>query len=107
MQFQPQFFQPTPPDSEVEPKTYYSQYPGSTFYDRDGVCFNFDGRGQLVTTSFNLQGELDKVAGKRGCPIWTNVRVPDPTENTPADEIQTRAAVIIADLKAAQKSAGG
>lgn len=107
MQFQPQMFQPTPLDQEVESKTYYSQYPGSTFYDRDGQCFAFDPKGALTTTSLNLQTELDKVADKRGCPIWTRIKVADPTEQQPANEIQERAAAIIADLKAQQKAQGG
>lgn len=92
-----------PEDEVVEERTYHNRFPGSTFIDPLGTVYSFDYNGALTTTSKNLQYELNQIADKPGCPVYTKAYVPSMNENTPVSEIQARAAETIAQLVAAQK----
>jgi len=95
-----------PEDVEVKEKVYHTRYPGSNFIMPDGKVINFNGAGHLKTTSKNVQTQLDKIADKPGSPIYTTeVFVPPPTESVPTNEIATRAAQVIEQLRKQQELA--
>lgn len=92
----------------MEKKTYHNQYPGSTFVMPDGRVFSFDAFGLLDTEDEELQKELDKIADKPGCPIFTkgSQMTPAPGDDAPVKDIQNKAAQTVAALKAAAQPKG-
>ena len=92
-----------PDDETVAEKTYHSRYPGSNFIDKVGQIHEFRGNGDLVTTSRNLQKELDLISDKPGSPVYTKDKpFITPADEAPAEEIKSRAAEITKQLKEAQ-----
>lgn len=88
-------------------KTYHNQYPGSTFYMPDGRVFSFNAIGILETDDADLQRELDKIADKPGCPIFTKEQMTRaPGDDLPVQDIQNKAAQTVAALKAAAQPKG-
>ena len=96
--------QPMPEGNSDEPKLYHTRYPGSNFVDRYGAIHSFNGAGDLSTASLALQFELDKIADKGGSPIFTKqTPVIERADLAPAEDIQQRAAVVVAALRESQK----
>lgn len=100
-----------PEDEEVAEKLYHSRIPGSNFIDRVGTPHSWDHNGELTTKSKNLQRELDRITDKAGSPVFTKGKAVElASDRQPVNEIQTRAAEVVAQLaarKAASASGGG
>ena len=94
------------PETPIAPKTYHSRFPGSTYIDRSNVVHQFLG-GQLTTSDSALIAELDKIAGRGGCPIYVEELVLTYEDKAPAMDVQNRAAEVIAALTAQKRSHGG
>jgi hypothetical protein len=100
-----------PEDKEVAEKTYHSLIPGSNYIDAIGAVHTFDRNGEIKTTSRNLQKALDGIADKPGSPVFAKGTGPvkAPGDDAPVNELQTRAAQVIEQIKKAeaQQSSGG
>jgi hypothetical protein len=97
-----------PEDKEVDEKTYHVRFPGSRFIMPDGAEVNFNGAGNLSTTSLNIQRELDKVSDRGGSPIYTKAKpVIMPSDTKPATDIRARAEEVLEQLRKAQSAATG
>ncbi len=95
---------PQHPAAILEPKRggklYHNTHPGSTYIAKSGVVYSFDAKGELSVNDKDVIAELDAIADKPGCPIYTKSYVPGQNENQPVEEITSRAAATVADLKA-------
>jgi hypothetical protein len=92
------------PAAVLEPvkggKVYHNTHPGSTYIAKSGVVYSFDAKGELSVADAEVQKELDAIADKPGCPVYTKNYVPGQNEGQPVEEITARAAATVADLKA-------